>query len=95
VALLSDIIDVEPTSYQEVVEKKGWKDAMIEEYQSIVKNDVWDVVLRPKEKKVVRSKWIYSMKYSVDASVEKYREGSWRVVSPRKKESIMRRHLLM
>jgi hypothetical protein len=29
---------------------------MIEEYQSIVKNDVWNVVLRPKEKTVVSSK---------------------------------------
>jgi hypothetical protein len=58
VALLSDIIDVELTSYEEVAKKKEWKDTMIEEYQSIVKNDVWEVVLRPKEKTVVSSKWI-------------------------------------
>jgi hypothetical protein len=44
VALLCDIIDVEPTCYEEFAEKKVWKDAMIEEYQSIIKNDVWDVV---------------------------------------------------
>jgi hypothetical protein len=47
-ALLSDIIDAKPTCYEEVAEKKAWKDAMIEEYQSIIKNDVWDVVPRPK-----------------------------------------------
>jgi hypothetical protein len=41
-ALLSDIIDVEPTSYEEAAKKKEWKDSMVEEYQSIVKNDVWD-----------------------------------------------------
>jgi hypothetical protein len=29
---------------------------MIEEYQSIIKNDVWDVVPRPKEKSIVSSK---------------------------------------
>jgi hypothetical protein len=40
-ALLSDIIDVKPTYYEEVAKKKEWKDAMIEEYQSIIKNDVW------------------------------------------------------
>jgi hypothetical protein len=32
VALLSDIIDVQPTSYEEDAEKKEWKDPMIEEY---------------------------------------------------------------
>jgi hypothetical protein len=73
VALLSDIIDVEPTSYEEVAEKKEWKAAMVEEYQSIVKNNVWDVVSRPKEKKVVSSKWIYKMKHSTNGSIEKYK----------------------
>ena len=68
---LSDIIDVEPTSYEEVAEKKEWKDAMIEEYQSIVKNDVWDVVPISKEKTMVSSKWIYKMKHSLDDNVEK------------------------
>ena len=46
-ALLSDIIDAKPSSFEEAVEKKVWKDAMLEEYQSIMKNDVWDVVPRP------------------------------------------------
>ena len=43
VALLCDFIDKEPSKYVEVVEWKELKDAMIEEYQSIMKNDVWDV----------------------------------------------------
>lgn len=40
VALLCGIIDEEPSSYEEATEKKVWKDAMIKEYQSIMKNDV-------------------------------------------------------
>lgn len=32
-----------------------WVDAMVEEYDSKVCNSVWDVVLRPEEKLVVRS----------------------------------------
>jgi hypothetical protein len=32
VAFLCDIIDVDPTCYEEDVEKKAWKDSMIEEY---------------------------------------------------------------
>ena len=58
-ALLSYIIDAEPSSFKEVVGKQVWKDAMHEEYQSIMENDVWDVVPRPEGKSVVTSKWIY------------------------------------
>ena len=47
VELLCDFINKEPSNYEEAAEWKEWKDAMIEEYQSIIKNDVWDVVPRP------------------------------------------------
>ena len=63
----------EPSSNEEAAEKKEWKDAMVEEYQSIMKNDVWDVVPRPKEKSIVTSKWIYKIKHAADGSVEKYK----------------------
>jgi hypothetical protein len=32
VALLRDIIDAEPTGYEETAKKKEWKDSMVEEY---------------------------------------------------------------
>ena len=47
---------------------------MIEEYQLIMKNDVWDVVPRPEGKLVVTSKWIYKIKHVVYGSIEKYKE---------------------
>nr|QHR90809.1 hypothetical protein Q903MT_gene4835 [Picea sitchensis] len=40
-ALMSHIIDSEPSSYEEAATQQVWKDAMMEEYQSIMKNDVW------------------------------------------------------
>jgi hypothetical protein len=46
---------------------------MMEEYASIMKNDVWEVVPRPEGKKVVRSKWIYKVKHAVHGSVDKYK----------------------
>jgi hypothetical protein len=44
-----------------------------EEYQSILKNDVWDIVLRPEGKSVVISKCVYKIKHAADGSVEKYK----------------------
>ena len=73
VALFYDFINKEPSNYEEVVERKEWKDAMIEEYQSIMKNDVWDVVPRPEGKSVVTSKWIYKIKHAAVVNIEKYK----------------------
>ena len=36
-----------------------------EEYESIMKNNVWDVVPRPEGKSVITSKWIYKIKLQV------------------------------
>jgi hypothetical protein len=47
---------------------------MAEEHQSIMKNEVWKIVPRPKEKSLVTSKWVYKIKHAVDGSVDKYKE---------------------
>ena len=46
---------------------------MLEEYRSILKNNVWDIVLKPKDKSMVSSKWIYKIKHATDGSVEKFK----------------------
>ena len=46
---------------------------MIEEHQSILNNDVWDVVPRPKDKFVVSSKWLFKIKHALDGIIEKYK----------------------
>jgi hypothetical protein len=73
VAPMSSISDVEPSSFEEVDKLQVWKDAMLEEYRSIIKNNVWDIVLRPKDKSVVSSKWIYKIKHASDGSVENFK----------------------
>ena len=44
---------------------------MIEEYQSIMKKNVWDVVPRLEGKSVLTSKWVYKIKNAADGSIEK------------------------
>jgi hypothetical protein len=55
---------------------------MVEEYTSIMKNDVWDIVPRPEGKSIVSSKWLYKIKHAVDGSIEKFKEGLWKRVLP-------------
>eukprot|EP00253_Pinus_taeda_P002316 PITA_02316 len=70
-AFMSTIVQTEPCTFEEVVKHKVWKDVMNEEYESIMKNDVWDVLSRSKDKSIVTSKWLYKIKHGADGSVEK------------------------
>jgi hypothetical protein len=45
---MKKLINEESTTL-EVVQKKQWKESMIEEYQSIMKNDVWEIMQDPRK----------------------------------------------
>jgi hypothetical protein len=72
-ALMSKCIVTEPSSFQEAVQDPTWVDAMIEEYDSIVKKSAWEIVQRLVDKSMVGLRWIYKVKQVGDGSVEKYK----------------------
>jgi hypothetical protein len=72
--LMCDLLEKEPTYFEEAIHKKEWADVMTEEYQSIIKNYVWEIVPRMKSKDVISSKWIFKIKHAADGSIKKYKE---------------------
>jgi len=70
-ALMFHIIDSEPSCFDEANKLQVWRNAMMEDYQSIMKNDVWEIVPRPQGKSVLSSKWLFKVKHVVDGSIEK------------------------
>jgi hypothetical protein len=70
---MSHIIDSEPPFHGEVIGEKVWQDAMIEEYHSIMNNDVWDIFLRLEGKSVVTYKCTSKIKHATNGSVENYK----------------------
>eukprot|EP00253_Pinus_taeda_P017404 PITA_17404 len=72
-ALTGECVEPEPSSFEEAVQQPIWVDVMVEEYDSIVRNNVWDVVPRPENKSVVSSHWLYKVKQAVDGSVENHK----------------------
>ena len=66
-----DPVIPEPSSFEEATKHQVWKIVMLEEYKSILLNDISEVIPQPQGKSTVTSKWIYKVKYSVDGSVEK------------------------
>lgn len=73
VVAMGNMIQAKPSTFEEVVKEQVWKDAMVEEYESIMKKYVWDIVLRLKGRSVVTSKWKYKINHGVDGSIEKYK----------------------
>jgi len=72
-ALMRELVETKPSSFEEVVQNPVWVDAMVEDYDSVVINSVWEVVPRPKNKSVVGLRWIYKVKQAVDGSIEKHK----------------------
>lgn len=70
---MSDIIDFKPNSYDEAVGQQVWRDTFVEEYASIMKNDVWDIMTRPKGKLVVNLKRIYKIKHATNGNIKKHK----------------------
>ena len=70
---MCDILDEEPTCFEEAIQKKEWAYAMIEEYQSIMKNRVWEIIPRSKNEDGVSYRWLFKIKHVVVGSIEKYK----------------------
>ena len=47
--------------------------AMKEEMDSLEKNETWNLVELPKDRKVVGCKWVFKLKKSVDDKIERYK----------------------
>jgi Reverse transcriptase (RNA-dependent DNA polymerase) len=73
-AYLSNITNkTEPTNFSEANQSSNWRKAMKEELQALEKNDTWDIVNLPKNKKPVGCKWVYKIKYNCDGTIERYK----------------------
>lgn len=46
---------------------------MLEEYQLIMNNDVWEIVPRLEVKSMVSSKWAYKIKHAMNGNTKKYK----------------------
>jgi hypothetical protein len=71
--MVTSITNAEPETFAQAVDQQVWQEAMLEEYDSIMYNDVWEVVSRPEGKSVVTSRWLYKTKYVADGSIEKHK----------------------
>ena len=58
---------------QEALDDPNWKLAVLEEMNALKKNDTWEIVNLSRDKKTTGYKWVFSMKYRADDSIERYK----------------------
>jgi hypothetical protein len=54
-------------------EGKLWKDTMVEEMESLHKNETWDLVKLPIGRNLVDSKWVFKKNMNVARQVKKFK----------------------
>ena len=51
----------------------GWKGAMAIEYQALVDRGTWALVPRPKNRNVITTKWVFTVKTKADGTFQRYK----------------------
>lgn len=62
-----------PQNFDEDVKIPEWKAAVEEEIKALEKNGTWQFSHLPQGKKAVGCKWIFSVKYNADGSINRYK----------------------
>ena len=62
-----------PSTIQEALRDENWRKAINEKMQALEKNETWDIVELPKGKKTVGCKWIFTIKYKADGTIERHK----------------------
>jgi len=62
-----------PNTLSEALSKEEWRTAMREEMDALEKNQTWEIVEKPKGKNLVGCKWVFTLKYKADGSLERYK----------------------
>jgi hypothetical protein len=63
----------DPQTYGKVVGNPFGEITMQEDYNSLLENQTWDLVLLPLGRKLVRCKWFYRTKSTTDGQVSRYK----------------------
>ncbi|GJT63232.1 ribonuclease H-like domain-containing protein [Tanacetum coccineum] len=64
---------VEPSCYEHAIFDNNWIDAMNSEIEALNKNHTWIITDLPPNRKPIKCKWIYKIKYKSNRDIERYK----------------------
>ena len=64
-------MEIEPKTFQQAMKSDKWKKTVNVELEAMEQNRTWDIVSLPVGKNVVGCRWIFTIKYNADGTVER------------------------
>ena len=62
-----------PDTVEEALVTDNWRKAMEEEINALKKNGTWEKCGLPSTKRIVRCKWVFTIKYKADGTIKRYK----------------------
>ena len=63
-----------PKSIKDAMQVLEWKDVILEEMRALEKNQTWELIDLPKEKRTIGCKWVFTVKFKSDGPLERYKD---------------------
>lgn len=66
----------EPTTIEEAMksnQSEEWRQALNQEYESLMENDTWDLVELPPDRKAINCKWVFKAKQGSNGQIERFK----------------------
>ena len=62
-------VDCKPLEFEEVLSDENWIKPMDDEIHAIKKNDTWELINLPANKRPIGVKWVYKIKYNPNGEI--------------------------
>ena len=62
-----------PRNIEEAILNEHWKIAVYDEMKALQNNNTWELTTLPDGKKTVGCRWVFTVKYKADGTVERYK----------------------
>src|SRR4051794_40637837 len=72
----ANITAIKPQTYQQAMESidaTKWKEAMKDEYKSLIENRTWKLTKLPPNVSTIPTRWLYKIKHKGDGSIDRYK----------------------
>ena len=66
-------LETEPCNFNQANSLPQWRQAMENEFASLILNKTWSLVPPPHDQRVIGYKWVYKIKRRADGSIERYK----------------------
>jgi hypothetical protein len=69
----SSVISPLPPTYRSALKDPNWYNAMLDDFNALMRNDTWYLVARPVGVNVVTGMWIFRHKLNPDGTLARYK----------------------